>query len=421
MDYRYWDFEISKDSDYPELDILNIALNSVNEYYNKTRRWYISEPVKDEKVQQKRLKKLEAKEKNAMELVNKIKDAMYEYKTICDKLSEYESQKIYFAISLIGDKKILKTYKSENKKINDKKIKIKEQLKNALTDKNLKNVMTLLNVKSTINNNYEVTEQRYGVPNGGESLSEIVSNLDNGVQDVINQHIGKTEKDSINGKDFYDKKDYGWVLEPDSVHVRTHGDDFVVRDLEMKKMSEFNDLSYDKKIEKIQEIMSDLYPEIDKIEIVLKSLTHLSNIEKNKLRITQEAYKELSQINLEVKRVEATNRYLSGLGHDVFPKTKKMVSKYYGKLLHQQREQAEKVRILAAKSKLDEFFEMHLKKETREAAFKKVEYFEKKVEASKNIDGKPDPKVVAQLENARDELKEILNESTIEQRQGRGR
>lgn len=417
MNYDYREMKVSKDSAFPELDILNMALDSVSEHYNKLNeqlydQWFLEHKI-DRKTYEKRAQAIKDAKDRAMGLVKVIRDAMNEYEVVCEKLSSYESQKMDAMLSLIGDKKILKVYNSELGKINAQKRQAKEQLIKALTDKNLKTVGTVLSVRNGENNQYIVSEKIKGAPGVDvQNLQQIISTItSNSVQKIANQHVERTEIDSIEERKVYQNKNYEWVQDLDSVHIATAAAPIHVRDGEMKKTVDFNNLSDEEKIKRLQELMSNMQPEIGEIEIILRSQTHLTSLERKRLIVTKAAYKEMSQINLEVDRVRVAIEYLKDSNsRESLPKTQELLSKYYAKLIQQQKDQLEKVKNLTTKSKLNDFISIQEQKEQLERAADKRDYFDKQAEASAILTGKPDPRIEEQRRKADEEYHDILDE-----------
>ena len=383
------DGTIEKSSSFPELEIIELALNQVNEYYTRKTSEYRQQKVTDKNFNYDRaMSDLKKRKEISNKMVEQIKKAMSDYEMAARSLSEYENQKIQGMLKSLNDQKLIKVYEKEIEQIRKTKMIAKRDLINALSAQNLKFIETYLQIENNDVDKVYETSAPYMV-DASQNLNKIIEKLDgrdNKEEIIASQFIDRTESSQVHGKNVYQQKDIEKRVEDQNAkYVDTLGSGIFVSDPELKETDQFNSLEDDQKNTQIQEFLGQIEPMIGEIDVILNSSFKLNSKEQKMLEITKEEYQKLSNINLEYKRIEATIKFLKETNSPAsLSKTHELLTKYAKKLLEQQREQLKKTQNSAVKSKLNDYVQRARREEGIQKLQDSVDYYERKTDAARD-------------------------------------
>lgn len=327
------DLTYIKKEEFAELEVLEWALASVDKFYvirmDEAKKSYLKGDISKESYD-KRKKSYMASKQKANEMVHAIRQAMAEYKRAVEEINVLESAKIDSIVNEIQDKKILKVFAKEHLKIRSKKLQAKRELVKALENKNLKNVMTAIEVdrKFDRETDLEKATGSYVVSDGPmvhESLGKIIDHVKAGV--AANEFVAKTEEASIKERDDADVYRSLEASKFKGKPLGTGGYLLYTTDEELMQLQ-----SDDKSLKSIAD------DQLETIDYIIKSDIKLDSKQQKKVKITKKEYEQLASVDLECQRVQKALVYLNKYHVcELYPKTAKMLTAYGKKLSEQQK------------------------------------------------------------------------------------
>ena len=417
--------KVSKNSPYPELEIFEHALASFDDYFSQKEDelWEKrSDPKFDYNAKSKELR--EKKEKG-LEFKSAIVNAMRQYESAVREANVYESAKLQSMVSSINDKKILKSFEEEQKKITGRKLEIKKDLLEALQSKTLKNIPTGIRVVDPTTHSIEtknVTDSDYRLENGDGTLSQVMQSLGdtNKTSDkIVNQFVERTEVQDIRDKSSMeafvnygtieqDKSSSNSILKNTGKLNGTYVSSIYVNDPQLQAYEQRKAMDKDE-LRALQE--QEAKHEQPLIDVIDKTLNTPSAgaLNVRKLKITREELLNLANIDLEIKRVEDTISILDNRPElsKLYPNTKSFLNNYYKKLLMQKKKQIEKTEKMKKASNIDYYEEQLQQKKISDAVKARLNYLENKVYEYKSYGNEEEAAKYQEL--MKEELEAALN------------
>jgi len=374
---------IDKKEMFPELEVFETALLSMDDYFRR-RETEIRLSDKSNDQKKKELEDLKKRKEKANKIRNSITSAMREYEAAVRDSNAYESKKLRLLVEAMQDKKVIKTFTKERELINKRKINAKENLIKALQSQELGWInTTYIASKSLEKDGYDMIEVEKAY--GGRSLKDVMSKTNLDPRVVASQFVTNTEYQGIQSKNpevnvstnINEISDFS-----NFTSISTNGQGLYVEDRALKSMIDESSLEEKDKEIKKEEALAVVEPTIPQIDIIIKAKKGLSSGEIRTLKVTKEKYQELGLLDLEYDRVNTVLQMLDK--NPAYAKTCELLKAYEVKLLKQRKDRISKVMELTEEAKVNEFSSQVDRQERMETAEKGMRYWEQVLSMNPN-------------------------------------